>query len=411
MSSLLREALPAETLVVAIDPGKVMNRVWLASGELGLIGDPVSLSTLRPGVDELLRLIRMSVAAGEPLIAIEATGALHQAWTAELERRFPGRVRVLAPSETQAARAQLGSRRFKSDDRDCAALVWLARQGLGRKPDEPALEALLGAVRHRRQLVTELKVLRQRLHDQLNRLCPGLSAPSGHGRALDLLRPSGRAVLACAAAFAGRPPALRSLLARAPGQLTRSNAEYWRSRWRGCLAPPADADLRAQRLGFDLERLDVLLGALAHADGQQTSLLAQTQGEVLTSLPGVGVVRAAAFAAHSLPIERFPTSERLYSATGLAPASYQSATINRRTTISRQGLPDHRDALMAIAWGLSQASPAFRERALEYRARGFAPIQTRVALARHACRLCHALLRSQQPYDEKRYRQARRRGR
>jgi hypothetical protein len=32
-------------------------------------------------------------------------------------------------------------------------LVWLARQGLGRSPDEPALEALLGVVRHRRQLV------------------------------------------------------------------------------------------------------------------------------------------------------------------------------------------------------------------------------------------------------------------
>ena len=254
-------------------------------------------------------------------------------------------------------------------------------------------------------------MLRQRLHDQLNRLCPGLSAPQGHGRALDLLRPSGRAVLACAVAFAGRAPSARSLLARAPGRLTHANAEYWAGRWRACLAPPADADLRAQRLGFDLARLDALLRALANADDQLAVLLAQTNGRVLTSLPGVAVVRAAAFAAHSLPIERFPTAERLYSATGLAPASYESATISRRGGISRQGLPDHRDALMAIAWGLSLASPAFRERAAEYRARGFAPMQARVALARHACRLCHALLRSQQPYDEERYRRARRRGR
>jgi transposase len=411
VSSLLQEALPAETLVVAIDPGKVANRVWLVSGERGRVHDPVSLPTLRAGVDELVRLIGASANTGELVIAVEATGSLHRAWTAELEQRFPGRVRLLAPSETQAARAQLGSRRFKSDDRDCAALVWLARQGLGRRPDEPALEALLGAVRHRRQLVAELKVLRQRLHDQLNRLCPGLSAPQGHGRALDLLQPSGRAVLACAVAFAGRPPRVRSLLARSPGRLTRSNAEYWQGRWRACLAPPADAELRAQRLGHDLERLDALLAALANADRQLTALLAQTQGQVLTSLPGVALVRAAAFACHSLPIERFPTAERLYSATGLAPASYESATISRRGRISRQGLPDHRDALMAIAWGLSQSSPSFRERAREYRARGFAPIQTRVALARHACRLCHALLRSQQPYDEERYRHARRCGR
>jgi transposase len=411
VSSLLQEPLSAETLVVAIDPGKVANRVWLVSGERGLVHDPLALPTLRPGVEELVRLIGTSGAADEPLIVVEATGSLHRAWTAELERRFPGRVRVLAPSETQAARAQLGSRRFKSDDRDCAALVWLARQGLGRRPDEPALEALLGVVRHRRQLVAELNVLRQRLHDQLNRLCPGLSAPQGHGRALDLLRPSGRAVLACAVAFAGRAPTLRSLLSRAPGRLRRSDAEYWQQRWRACLAPPSDAELRAQRLGLDLERLDALLVALANADAQLTTLLTQTQGQVLTTLPGVALVRAAAFAAHALPIERFPTAERLYSATGLAPASYESATISRRGGISRQGLADHRDALMAIAWGLSQSSPAFRERASEYRARGFAPIQIRVALARHACRLCHALLRCQQPYDEERYRQTRRRGR
>jgi transposase len=70
---------------------------------------------------------------------------------------------------------------------------------------------------------------------------------------------------------------------------------------------------------------------------------------VLTSLPAFAAVRAAAFAAHSLPIDRFPTAERLYSATGLAPASYESATIVRRGRISRQGLPEHRDALMAIA--------------------------------------------------------------
>ena len=411
MSSLLYEALPTETLVVAIDPGKVQSRVWLASGERGLIGEPVSLPMLRDGVDELQRLVAGSGVRGEALIAIEATGSLHRAWTVELERRFPGRVRLFAPSETQAARAQLGTRRFKSDDRDCAALVWLARQGLGRAPDEAALQALLGAVRHRRQLVAELKVLRQRLHDQLNVLCPGLSAPAGHGRALDLLRPSGRAVLACAAAFAGRAASVRSLLARAPGRLSRRNAEYWASRWRACLAPPADADLRARRLRFDLERLDALLAALTATDAQLDALLAETDGQVLTSLPGVACVRAAAFACHSLPIERFPTAERLYSATGLAPASYESATISRRGGISRQGLAEHRDALMAIAWGLSQATPAFRERAHEYRARGFAPMQTRVALARHACRLCHALLRNQEPYDEARYRQARRRGR
>ena len=83
-------------------------------------------------------------------------------------------------------------------------------------------------------------------------------------------------------------------------------------------------------------------------------LLAGTDGQILTTLPGVAVIRAAAFAAHSLPIERFPDADHLYSATGLAPALYQSATLHRRGRISRQGLAEHRDALMGIAWGLSR---------------------------------------------------------
>jgi transposase len=95
--------------------------------------------------------------------------------------------------------------------------------------------------------------------------------------------PTGQAVLACAAAFAGRPPTVRSLLARAPGRLTTATARRWVDRWR--------------------------------------RLLSATHGQVLTTLPGVAVVWAAAFAAHSLPIGRFPTPEHLYAATGLAPAA------------------------------------------------------------------------------------------
>src|SRR4051794_2494645 len=347
-----------------------------------------------------------------PLFAVEATGSLHRAWTAELERRWPGSLRLLAPSETQAARAQLGSRRFKTDDRDCAALGWLLRQGAGRPSAPSAGEALLGAGRHRRQLVDARRVAQQRLHDQLNALCPGLSAPVGHGRALKLEDASGGAVLACAAAFAGRAPSMRSLRARSPGRLSETNARFWIERWKKLLPPPADAEQRAQRLGRDIERWLGLREDITALEDQLAELLDGTDGQILTTLPGVAVVRAAAFAAHTLPIERWPTPEQLYSAPGRAPARYQSASVPRRGRISRQGLPEHRDALMGIAWGLAQRSPAFGQRDREYRARGFRPIQARVALARHACRLCWRLLVSQQPYNDQRYDQARhRRGR
>jgi hypothetical protein len=50
---LVSAELPARTLVVAIDPGKATNRVLLANGERGLIGEPVSLPTLREGIERM----------------------------------------------------------------------------------------------------------------------------------------------------------------------------------------------------------------------------------------------------------------------------------------------------------------------------------------------------------------------
>lgn len=406
---MLEVALDPATVVVAVDPGKVMNRVWVSNGA-GLLEEPVSLPVARSGIAALEKMLAAH-AGGQviaPVIAIEATGSLHRAWAAELERLHPGALRLFAPSETKAARTQLGSGRFKTDDRDCAALTYLARQGAGRRQAEEAVvEELRAAVRHRRGLVADRKKAQQRLHDQLNVLCPGLSAPAGHGRSLPIETPTGQAVLACAVAFAGRAPATRSLIARSPGKLTKATAGYWADRWRDCLPPPRDAAARAERLGRDLDRYRTLLVDLAAVEDEIAALLARTNGQVLTSLPGVAVSRAAAFAAHSLPIARFPDAEHLYSATGLAPAMYESATLRKRGRISRQGLAEHRDALMGIAWGLSLYSPSFAERNAELRARGMAPIQARVALARNACRLIYRILVTQQPFDEEAYRRGR----
>ena len=407
MGDLLQRALPVDRLVVAIDPGKVQNRVWLSTDAAGLVVDPLTLPVLRAGLDELERLVVRFGGAQPPVIAIEATGGLHRAWTAELHRRFPDSVRVFAPSETAAARSQLGSRRFKTDDRDCAALTYLARQGHGRVVPDDEHEALLNAVRFRRGLLQERKAAQQRLHDQVNGLCPGLSAPVGHGRKLDLAGVTGQAFLDCLIDFEGRPAAARSLRARATGRLTERDSQYWSARWKDCLPAPSDAAVRVERLARSVSRWRQLSADIVAVEADMARLLAMTDGQVLTTLPGVKEVRAACFSAFTLPIARFPTAEHLYSATGLAPASYQSSSIDRRGGISRQGLPEHRDALMSIAWGLSLNCPPFIEREEQLRARGMRPMQVRVAIARHACRLIYRMLTTQDAFDEQRYRRAR----
>ena len=326
---LLRRTVPTVEDVLVAAAGELQERVWLRLRATGGI-DVAQL-------DKKLNRTGLRIAIGRPgedLDGFRAT-ARTAARVKKLSLSAPHAPRVLwfddvAPlallsDDPQALSAFVAATlgRFKTDDRDCAALTYLARQGRGRHyGEESAVDALRAAVRHRRGLVTDRKVAQQRLHAQLNALCPSLSAPAGHGRALPVASPTGLAVLGCAAAFAGRPPRLRSLMARAPGRMTHASAEYWVHRWRGCLSPPADAERRARRLDRDLHRYRALQSDITSLDAELTELLAAMEGQILTTLPGVAVTRAAAFAAFSLPIARFPDAEHLYSATGLAPALY-----------------------------------------------------------------------------------------
>jgi transposase len=118
------------------------------------------------------------------------------------------------------------------------------------------------------------------------------------------------------------------------GRASRRARTPHTGRWKRLLGPLADAELRAARLGRDLRRWQDLQTDIALAEQPLAGLLKQTAGQVLTTLPGIAVVRAAALSAYTLPIERWPTAEHLYSATGLAPATYQSSTITRRAKIS-----------------------------------------------------------------------------
>ena len=280
MSGLLERVL-VDRVIVAIDPGKVLNRVWVTdrgwfAGRAGVVADVATWSGSAWGVGRRW---------GLPVFALEATGSLHRAWAVELERRWPGSLRLFAPSQTQAARTQLGTRRFKTDDRDCAALVWLARQGAGQPARSSAVDALRAAVAHRRQLVLALTPLRQRLHDQLNALAPGLSAPEGHGRACRCItdRASGPGLRR---RFRGPSPHCPVAEGARRGPPERRDGDVLGRRWKDCLRrrrrrAPRRPDAR------DLARFDALREDIAFLEGQIEPLLADSAGQILTSLPGV----------------------------------------------------------------------------------------------------------------------------
>lgn len=158
------------------------------------------------------------------------------------------------------------------------------------------------------------------------------------------------------------------------------DAQYWSARWKSCLPAPPAAAVRSGRLNRSVQRWRELSADVTAVEADTTRLLALTDGRVRTTLPGAQRVRAAC---------------------------YQAFSIQRRSGISRQGLPERRDAFMVIVWRLPQNCPPFIEREEQFRSRGVRPIQVRVAIARHACRLVFRMLTTQDDFDEQGYRRAR----
>lgn len=154
------------------------------------------------------------------------------------------------------------------------------------------------------------------------RALPGLSAPAGHGRVLEFEDASGRAVLACAVAFAGRVPTVRSLRARAPGRLTETNARFWAARWKRLLPPPADA--RAARAPARPRSRPLARVAREHRRAQALTRRPARQDRWADCDDAAGRRRRSrqrVRRAHPPDRALADPPEHLYSATGLALAS------------------------------------------------------------------------------------------
>ncbi|HEY2966208.1 MAG TPA: hypothetical protein VGJ99_07970, partial [Actinomycetota bacterium] len=65
---VLEVALDPATVIVAVDPGMVLNRVWVSNGT-GLLEDPVSLPVSREGIGRLERLLTVHATAEGSVIA------------------------------------------------------------------------------------------------------------------------------------------------------------------------------------------------------------------------------------------------------------------------------------------------------------------------------------------------------
>jgi transposase len=235
---------------------------------------------------------------------------------------------------------------------DVADAVWLAdllAHGLIRASFVPdaATQDMRGLLRTRKQFVREHTSHVQRLQKTLEDANIKLDSVIS-----DLLGKSGLAMLKALAEGEIDPVRLASLahprIKAAPEALIEA--------LRGKVTPHHRFLIK-----LHLKQIESIDTAIAEIDGEVEATIApfRTATEILTSLPGVGVLGARVIAAEiGCDMGRFQSHRHLISWAGLCPANDESAG-KRRSNRLRKGAPWLKTTLVQCAWAATRKKDGY----------------------------------------------------
>ncbi len=402
------EDVPLRQLIaVPVDVGKSSAAVMAAGFAGRAVMPAMDFEITRDGVAGMLARLQRALPAEVRLVrvGVEAAGHYHRPLTAPGVWPAGWQVVELNPAHVTAQRRVNGSRGVKTDRAGLAAIadLLLAGRGLPVVAADEALMELSAWAGHRRRRIRVRTATKNQLLSQLDRAFPGVT------RALpDVLRTkAGRLV---AAHFAD--PAR---LARLGEDRFRAFAAHRGVRVSGVMAarlvhaaraaiPLPEAPAARQVLAADLALLDDPGTQIGQAEDRLAALLPATEYAILTTVPGWGVVRAAAYAAACGPSARWASAAKTCRAAGLTPVACEPAGRRRDGGISREGSVHLRRALPGLGTGLWLQDPAARDYARSLRERGKPGGIITCALAKRASKIAYAMVRDQAPYDPARWR-------
>jgi transposase len=165
----------------------------------------------------------------------------------------------------------------------------------------------------------------------------------------------------------------------------------------------------AQRLG-GLERVAFLLQdwrhtklRLADTEARMTGVLDQLElTGLVTTIPGLSPVGAAAILAETGDPRRFTTARAMVKHAGLAPREKLSGTFVGRTKLTGQGRPLLRLAAWRAVWGALKANPVYaaRYRQLTTREQNkLKPTQAQTVMGAAVLRQLHAVITTGRAWD------------
>lgn len=396
---------PERCLVVPVDVGKSTACALVADHYGEMVVQPFDFPLNETGFGLLATAVSRAQGhrqAEVVRVGVESAGHYHRTLVCRLQA---GGYEVveLSPRAVKEARSQQLLARLKSDARDLGAMAELMVRGSGRGPAARTgpLAVQAAWVAHRRRKVEARVALINQVVGQLDLVFPGLD-----GCFRDLLGSRAGRVIVTDICDPDRVrrlgvEGLRRYLSRRGVALKRTKAaqvvEAARVAFR---LPEAERGVLGRVLAADLSLLKSLDAQIGAAEQELAKVLPQTPAGVLTTLPGVAVVRASNYGAGIGDPHRFPNAAAAYRAAGLVPTMYESAGRRRGGQhISREGSSELRSAIIELGRGLSQHDPEFSDYRNQLLAQHKPPLVAAVAVGRRAHRLAFAMMREGRPYE------------
>jgi transposase len=393
------------TVAVAVDVGKNVVALSASAAGRGRLFGPAEFTMTAAALRSVTARVQQVVPAGAVVkVGVEAAGHYHRPLLARSAWPAGWQVLELNPAHVSEQRRVQGRRRVKTDAVDLEAIteLVLAGHGVPVADQDGVIVELAAWAGHRARRVAARTALKNQLLGQLDRCFPGLT--------LALPDVLGTRVGRLVAAEFADPARLAALGVRRFIRFAATRHLVVRQEMAGRLAraardalPSADAAAARQVLAADLALLATLDAQVTAAETELGRLLPVSPYRTLTSVPGWGIVRAAAYGAARGEPGRWPGPAQLYRAAGLSPAQYESAGKRRDGAISREGSVELRRALIDLGVGLWLCDPPSRARARALRARGKHGGIIACALAHRANRIAYALVRDQARYDPSRW--------
>ena len=419
---LIRDVPRDQIACVSIDVHKYYHQVMIHNDYGEILVPSFRVDIFRPGFEHLCEVIDTVVTEHDIrvlFLGMEPTGHYFENLAQHLRKRYAHLclVNSYAVKENRN-QSMLGTQ--KTDDVDLGAIgeLVLRNKCFPYRPLEEVHLHLQYWSRFRESKVKIRTMLRNQVIGHLDRTFPGLVRPKHdleHGGPPQLFarfwkcQTAQHLVRLC--------PNPRLLAHMAPQELI----ELFHTRgWRlgpvmakriiafaqQVLCPDQEViEARQPLLELDLQMLEALEQAIAEADKQIASYLAQTQGQILTEIRGIGPIRAAAYVAGIGNPDHYEHAGQTFKRSGLISGRNDSGVHQdhgRGHHVTKVGDPHLRRALVEITHGLCQWQPYFGRYKQRLEARGKHPGVALVATARKVNGVLFALMRDQsqfQPVD------------